>query len=134
MSALPSPLKSCIGGVLATLTNTSVPPAPSDAVLAAQLAALRFVRCSTAPSDRVIVPLVVPCPVSELMVTVWPSISPQFVLALGNDSGFNDTISGLGVGAGGPKTHFRDHERPTAPLRPATGDANTSGTLNLADR
>jgi hypothetical protein len=54
-------------------------------------------------------------------------------LALFNDAGFNDTVSGLNVGIGGAKTNFVDIESHTVTINSVTGRGTTSGTITLSD-
>jgi hypothetical protein len=54
-------------------------------------------------------------------------------LALGNDSGFNDTISGLAIGGGSARTNYIDILGHTVTVGLVTGQGTTSGTVTLSD-
>lgn len=58
-----------------------MPLSPSPTELANQSDELRFVRSSTTPSERVIIPSVVPWPLTALMLTVWSAMSMKSVSA-----------------------------------------------------
>ena len=58
---------------------------------------------------------------------------PSAELGLGSDTGFNNTLSGLDVGAGSVKSDFVDIEEHAVTIASETGQGTNSGSVTLSD-